>query len=115
MVDKVTAWVAAGVPIDGIGSQTHLAGNWPISDYPGALKAICAVVDECAITELDIAGAAASDYETTVQACLDVENCVGVTVWGVSDANSWRASSTPLLFDEDFQAKEAYNGLCGIL
>ncbi|KAJ4292653.1 Endo-1,4-beta-xylanase F3 [Kalmusia sp. IMI 367209] len=115
MASKVTEWVAAGVPIDGIGSQTHLGGSWPISDYPAALKSICAVVDECAITELDIAGAAASDYETTVQACLDVDNCVGITVWGVSDKDSWRASTTPLLFDASFQAKDAYNGICGIL
>ncbi|KAF2638445.1 hypothetical protein P280DRAFT_491849 [Massarina eburnea CBS 473.64] len=115
MVEKVTAWVAAGVPIDGIGSQSHLAGSWPISDYAGALKSICAVVDECAITELDIKGAAAADYEAVVQACLDVSNCVGMTVWGVSDKDSWRASSTPLLFDEEFAAKEAYNGICAML
>ncbi|KAJ4358331.1 Endo-1,4-beta-xylanase F3 [Didymosphaeria variabile] len=115
MVSKVTEWVAAGVPIDGIGSQSHLAGSWPISDYPAALKSICAVVEECAITELDIKGAAASDYETAVQACLDVDNCVGITVWGVSDKDSWRADATPLLFDTSFKAKDAYNGICSIL
>lgn len=115
MASKVKAWVAAGVPIDGIGSQSHLANNWPIADFPAALKSLCDVVSECAITELDIKGAAASDYETAVKACLDVENCVGVTVWGVADPDSWRASSTPLLFDASFQAKEAYNGICSIL
>lgn len=115
MASKVAEWKAAGVPINGIGSQSHLSGSWPVSDYPAALKSICAVVDECAVTELDIAQAAASDYETVVQACLDVDNCVGITVWGVSDKNSWRASSTPLLFDSSFQAKDAYNGICGIL
>lgn len=115
MVAKVTEWVAAGVPIDGIGSQSHLANNWPIADFPGALKAICGVVDECAITELDIKGATAADYETAVGACADVENCVGVTVWGVRDQDSWRPAGTPLLFDEQFQAKEAYNGLCKAL
>ncbi|KAJ4366375.1 hypothetical protein N0V83_008011 [Neocucurbitaria cava] len=115
MASKVKAWVAAGVPIDGIGSQSHLANNWPIADFPAALKSLCDVVSECAITELDIKGAAASDYETAVKACLDVENCVGVTVWGVADPDSWRASSTPLLFDASFQAKDAYNGICSIL
>ncbi|KAL1599315.1 Endo-1,4-beta-xylanase F3 [Nothophoma quercina] len=115
MVSKVTEWVAAGVPIDGIGSQSHLANSWPIADFPGALKALCAVVDECAITELDIKGAAASDYETAVGACADIDNCVGVTVWGVRDPDSWRPTGTPLLFDDSYQAKEAYNGLCKAL
>ncbi|KAF1926204.1 glycoside hydrolase family 10 protein [Didymella exigua CBS 183.55] len=115
MVSKVQEWVAAGVPIDGIGSQAHLANNWPIADFPGALKALCAVVEECAITELDIKGASASDYETAVGACADVKNCVGVTVWGVRDPDSWRPTSTPLLFDDAYMAKEAYNGLCKAL
>jgi endo-1,4-beta-xylanase len=115
MVSHVKKWVADGVPIDGIGSQSHLAANWPIADYPAALKSLCEVVDECAITELDIKGAAEGDYKTAVGACLDVENCVGVTVWGVRDPDSWRPAGTPLLFDEGFQAKEAYNGLCELL
>jgi endo-1,4-beta-xylanase len=116
MVSKVTEWVAAGVPIDGIGSQSHLSASaWPIADNAAALKNLCAVVDECAITELDITGAAASEYQTAVKGCLDVENCVGITVWGVSDADSWRADGKPLLFDANFQAKEAYNAICSIL
>lgn len=115
MVSHVSKWVAAGIPIDGIGSQSHLSGNWPISDYPGALKALCGVVSECAITELDIKAAAASDYQTAIGACVDIKNCVGVTVWGVSDKDSWIQGSNPLLFDASFKAKAAYNGLCKAL
>ncbi|KAF2450598.1 glycoside hydrolase family 10 protein [Karstenula rhodostoma CBS 690.94] len=115
MVSNVAKWIAAGVPIDGIGSQSHLAGNWPISDYPAALKSLCAVASECAITEMDIKGAAVSDYKTAATACLDLDNCVGITVWGVSDKDSWRKESNPLLFDANFQAKDAYNGICSLL
>ncbi|KAH9863669.1 hypothetical protein J1614_009601 [Plenodomus biglobosus] len=115
MAAKVKEWIAAGVPIDGIGSQAHLAGYWPIGDFPAALKTVCDVVPECAITELDIKGAAPADYQTAVTACLDVSNCVGVTVWGVADPDSWRARDTPLLFDGEYRAKAAYNGLCGAL
>jgi endo-1,4-beta-xylanase len=116
MVSHVSKWVAAGVPIDGIGSQSHLSGSWPISDYPAALKSLCAVVSECAMTELDIKGGAAKDYQTAVGACLDEKKCVGVTVWGVSDKNSWiGAASTPLLFDGSFNAKANYNALCQML
>lgn len=67
------------------------------------------------MTELDIAGAAASEYETAVKGCLDVQNCVGITVWGVSDKFSWRKNESPLLFDGNFQAKAAYNAVCKVL
>ncbi|KAF1972366.1 hypothetical protein BU23DRAFT_590120 [Bimuria novae-zelandiae CBS 107.79] len=111
----VKKWVAAGVPIDGVGPQSHLGGTWPISDVPAALKLVCANVSECAMTELDIKGASASDYTTAVKACLNKEKCVGVTVWGVSDKDSWRKGENPLLFNQGFKAKEAYNALCDVL
>jgi endo-1,4-beta-xylanase len=82
---------------------------------PAALKLICADVKECAMTELDIKNAKASDYTTAVTACLDQKNCVGVTVWGVSDKDSWRKGENPLLFDQAFKAKDAYNALCDAL
>ena len=119
MVAHVNKWVAAGVPIDGIGTQCHLAqpGGWnPASGVPNALKALAAAnVKEVAITELDIKGAAASDYLTVMNACLQVSKCVGITVWGVSDKYSWRPGDNPLLFDNNYQPKQAYNTLVGAL
>jgi endo-1,4-beta-xylanase len=112
------------------GSQSHLSSSSGTAD---ALKALAAVAPEVAITELDIAGASAADYQAVTQACLDLDNCVGITVWGayleaplpffqsanvvpgVSDAQSWRPDENPLLFDGSFQPKEAYTSLATFL
>ena len=34
-----------------------------------------------------------------------------VTLWGIDDATSWRAENCPLIFDKDYQPKEAYYAL----
>ncbi|KAL4971036.1 endo-1,4-beta-xylanase [Aspergillus stella-maris] len=131
MASYVSQWLAAGVPIDGIGTQGHyrfvlllftngtnveqvLTGR-----HPAQATALSSLADsgvsEVAITELDIAGAAASDYLNLLNACLDEEKCVGISVWGVSDKDSWRSELTPLLFDSNYQAKDAYTALVNAL
>ncbi|KAF8894716.1 glycoside hydrolase superfamily [Infundibulicybe gibba] len=97
---------ANGKLIDGIGTQMHLSA---------ALTALAGAGTEVAITELDIAGASANDYTTVLRACLATSACVSITSWGVSDVNSWRASSTPLLFDGSYRPKAAYNALVGAM
>ncbi|KAG5652060.1 hypothetical protein H0H81_006457 [Sphagnurus paluster] len=118
--------------IDGIGTQMHL-GAGGAGGAQAALSALASSgVKEVAITELDIQGASTNDYTTVVKACLAVPQCVGITSWGVSDAvrnplilinarvnyasqNSWRASATPLLFDNNYKPKAAYNAVIAAL
>jgi endo-1,4-beta-xylanase len=114
MVSKVKAWRAVGVPIDGIGSQAHLQPG-QAAGFKAALKSLCAVVPECAVTELDIVNAKPEEYALVVKACLEIENCVGVTVWGVRDSDSWRKDKTPLLFGNGYDAKPAYKAILDVL
>jgi endo-1,4-beta-xylanase len=101
LTSKAKEWIAAGIPIDGIGSQSHL-GAGGSSGTIDALALLADSASEVAITELDIAGASPSDYEAVTQACLSLEACVGVAVWGVADSQSWRSPHSPTLFNGIF-------------
>ncbi|TEB31724.1 glycosyl hydrolase family 10 protein [Coprinellus micaceus] len=113
-----------GTPIDGIGSQAHLiVGN--LAGFEEQLVRLGQTGLDVAITELDIRIAKPvdsnklaqqqRDYELVTRACLNVPKCVGITIWGVSDRNSWVDSTfpsydSPLLWDDNYNRKSAYNG-----
>ncbi|GKT54250.1 glycosyl hydrolase family 10 [Colletotrichum tofieldiae] len=125
---------ASGARIDGLGLQAHLiVGS---AGSRSALKAVLqsyvdAGVTEVAYTELDIrhssipANAAAqeqqaTDYVSVVGACLDIAECVGVTIWDYTDKYSWIPSVFPgtgeaLPWDENLKPKPAYTSISSLL
>jgi endo-1,4-beta-xylanase len=75
------------------------------------LQRFAALGVEVAVTELDVRVPVPSTaaslktqadwYKQVVQACLSTSACVGITVWGISDRDSWVPSVFPGLGDAD--------------
>jgi endo-1,4-beta-xylanase len=88
---------ASGTKIDGVGLQAHfIVGSTPSKAVQiKNLESFTALGVEVAYTELDIRMTLPStpdldaqqttDYQDTVAACVQVTNCIGVTVWDFSD------------------------------
>ncbi|MFC7532551.1 endo-1,4-beta-xylanase [Actinoplanes sp. GCM10030250] len=100
------------VPIDCVGLQAHFNSGNPVpANFSTTVAGFAALGVDVQITELDIQGSGtdqANKFRTVVDACLAVARCTGITVWGVRDSDSWRASDTPLLFDGSGNKKAAY-------
>lgn len=111
MVEKVKKWLGQGTPIDGIGTQGHITSGQGQA-LANAIKALAQVgVKEVAVTELDIQNNNSNDYAAVTKGCLAEPKCVGITVWGVRDNDSWRPQGNPLLFDSSYNPKAAYNAI----
>jgi endo-1,4-beta-xylanase len=139
LVELVTSLVDDGVPIDGVGFQTHLNVDLPIAAgaIAGPMQQIRDLGLEVAITELDVPiGPTRSEadqlalYDQAVDECLRAD-CSEITVWGLVDGDSWLDSpsirelnavfdawaipSRPLLFDDDFTPKPTYQAVVDAL
>ncbi|RCW76969.1 endo-1,4-beta-xylanase [Saliterribacillus persicus] len=107
--------------IEGIGMQAHYNLNTSPENVRRSMEKFISLGVEVGVTELDIT--AGSDNELTEQQANaqgylyaqlfnlykeHAEHISRVTLWGLNDATSWRAEQSPLLFDNDLQAKPAY-------
>ncbi|MFI5553250.1 endo-1,4-beta-xylanase [Streptomyces sp. NPDC051738] len=112
-----------GIPIDGVGLQAHLILGQVPSTLQQNIQRFADLGVDVAITELDIRmqlpsdsaklTQQAADYKAVMNACLAVSRCVGVTVWGFTDSDSWipgtfpgQGAATP--YDENYAPKPAY-------
>lgn len=122
MFSLAQSLLAQGVPLDGIGFESHFVLNQLPASMQGNLARFAGLGLDVAITELDIRmrtptnnrklNQQAGNYQTVVNACVAVPRCVGVTTWGVTDKYSWIPSffsgfGAALLFDSNYQAKPA--------
>jgi endo-1,4-beta-xylanase len=106
---------ARGVPLDCVGFQAHFGSNGMPASFQTTLSNFAAQGVDVAITELDIASAPPTAFANVARACLNVSRCVGITVWGVRDSDSWRSGETPLQFDGGGNKKAAYGAVLDVL
>ena len=111
--DLVRGLRERGVPIHGVGFQTHTSiyGSLNERDFAAILGRFADLGVEVQITEMDVdineiaAGAPlplppepelshrlrlqADVYASAMRSCLSVPGCTGFTTWGVGDAHTW--------------------------
>jgi endo-1,4-beta-xylanase len=105
-----------GVPIDCVGLQTHFTGGSSLpSNFQTTLSNFANLGVDVLLTEADVTNASTTQYQGMTQACMNVARCIGITVWGVRDSDSWRSSESPLLFDGSGNKKPAYTSVINVL
>ncbi|MDE3722242.1 endo-1,4-beta-xylanase [Nocardiopsis sp. N85] len=122
----VTDLVDRGVPLHGVGFQGHFVhGNVP-DDLADQMRRYTDLGLEVTISEVDVRipepvtaedlAEQRREYHDILVACLEVDGCVNVTVWGVTDAHSWIPEWFPgytaaLPFDDSYRPKPALAGM----
>lgn len=108
-----------GIPIDGIGMQTHTNTGYDLAGVETAVRKFQEAGLNCIFTEIDVkASNTASGLKTQAQKYEGIAEFVckydispTMVVWGIDDNHSWiddHETSVPLMFDPDMHAKQAY-------
>jgi endo-1,4-beta-xylanase len=134
LYELVSDLVARGIPIDGVGLQSHFTLDmYPnVQNFAANIKRfndlglivdltevdVQIVVGESTITPETLQAQAYIYYQVAL-VCMLAARCDSFTVWGVTDAHSWVLKflhpDSPLLFDADYQPKPAYWALLFLL
>ena len=130
MYSLVQSLLAQGVPINGVGFESHFILGQVPSSLLANMQRFAALGVNVAVTELDDRiqlpattanlNQQATDYATVVSDCLQVSRCVGVSQWGVGDADSWIPGTFPgwgaaTMYDQNYQPKPAYSAALSAL
>ncbi|MDG2169735.1 MAG: endo-1,4-beta-xylanase [Opitutales bacterium] len=128
--------VERGVPIDGVGLQSHHINRIHDTDaLERYIRSIGQLELKVEITELDVRlrlfgnekdpyQAQGDQFKKIVEVCLNDPACIGVTLWGLTDRNNWmdsvppfkwKSPNAPNMFDEDMNRKPAYLGIWNAL
>jgi endo-1,4-beta-xylanase len=116
---------AQGVPIDGVGFQTHANLDGLPGDFVANMQRFRALGLDVAITEADVGipmppdaaklEAQARIYAQIVRSCLAVD-CRSLTFWGFTDGRSWISETqagmgAATLLDEQLAPKPAFGAV----
>lgn len=110
--------------IDAVGMQGHISDNNDIDEYMTALKEYAALVGEVHITEFDVKCTCTNKnqeyyqavfFEKFFKALIEAKkngiNLTCVTLWGLTDDNSWIRGANPLIFHGDLTPKKAFDAM----
>lgn len=123
-----------GVPIQGVGLQMHVSVNSPpkSADVAANIQRLHDLGLEVQITEMDVKiqngtgtlaerfATQAGIYKDMLGVCLSAANCKAFVMWGFTDRYSWipwftKKPDAPLIFDQAYHPKPAYNALREVL
>src|SRR5487761_61816 len=126
MFSLAQSLLAQGVPLNGIGFESHFILGQVPSDMQANMQRFANLGLDVAVTELDDritlpATSAnltqqATDFSAVVKDCLGVSRCVGVTQWAVGDADSWvpgtfSGQGAATMFDQNYNPKPAFTAV----
>ena len=110
LVKLISGLQKMGVPIDGVGLQSHLDLSFldHVEEFKETLKIFANMGLIIKLTELDVAlpeNPTAADlqkqtevYVAVARACIEQRACSDIFVWGASDSESWNSKNSPTLF-----------------
>ena len=130
--DRIAALVAEGVPIDGVGFQSHLfspdpADSTQFTSWVGELGLSWAVTEfDVPLPVTEIANPQSLEFQAQVYAealaaCADAPNCNTFVTWGISDrfspipAETGGAFDGALWFDANDAPKPAFAAMAQVL